>query len=100
MVIYIGNLSVETSEHDLIERFKLYGPVTSVNIMRDEVSGDALGFAFVKMNNRRAAYQATAGLNKTRIGNRIVMVCETSARLERRCPTSKPAAAMHKTSKC
>jgi len=100
MVIYIGNLSVETHEQDLIERFKPYGPVTSVKVMRDEVSGNALGFAFTKMHDRGAAYQAIAGLNRTRIGDRIVMVCETAPRLERRRPASKPTATMHKTSKC
>jgi len=72
MVIYIGNLPFETSEYDLIERFKLYGPVISVNVMRDEVSGNALGIAFVKMNDRSAANQAIAGLNRTRIRSDLI----------------------------
>jgi len=72
MVIYIGNLPFETSEYDLIERFKLYGPVTSINVMRDEVSGNALGIAFVKMNDRSAANQAIAGLNRTRIRSDLI----------------------------
>jgi RNA recognition motif-containing protein len=99
MVIYVGNLSFETSENDLIERFKLYGPVTSVNVMRDEVSGNALGIAFVKMNDRSAANQAIAGLNRTRIGNRIVMVCETALRIERRRSADKSTTATHKAIK-
>ena len=35
MVIYIGNLSIDTSEHDLKEQFEQYGSVKSVNIIRD-----------------------------------------------------------------
>lgn len=98
MVIYIGNLPVESSAHDLIERFKQYGQVTSVNIMTDEVSGGALGFAFVEMPLESAARRAIAGLNRTRIGNRIVMVCETAPRIERRSFAIKFAEPMHRIS--
>lgn len=93
MVIYIGNLSVDTSEHDLKERFEQYGPVKSVNIIRDEISGNKLGFAFVRMPDRSTAHQAIAGLNRTRINNRVVMVCETAPRIERRRPANKPSVA-------
>jgi RNA recognition motif-containing protein len=93
MVIYIGNLSVDTSEHDLKKRFEQYGPVKSVNIIRDEISGNKLGFAFVKMPDRNTAHQAIAGLNRTRIDNRIVMVCETTPRIERRRLANKPSMA-------
>ena len=93
MVIYIGNLPFDTSEHDLKERFEQYGPVKSVNIIRDEVSSNMLGFAFVKMPDRSTAYQAIAGLNRTRINNRVVMVCETAPRIERRRLANKPSVA-------
>ncbi len=92
MVIYIGNLSVETSEQKLSELFEQYGQVTSVNIMRDEVSGGALGFAFVEMPTDSEASEAIAGLNGTRIAGRIVMVCEAPERMERRRPAKRPSA--------
>ena len=92
MVIYIGNLSVETSEHELSELFEQYGKVTSVNIMKDEVSGGALGFAFVEMPTDSEASEAIAGLNGTRIAGRIVMVCEAPQRIERRHPTKRASA--------
>ncbi len=84
MVIYIGNLPLEISEHDLSERFKQYGLVTSINILKDEISGNPLGFAFIEMAEESAGLQAIAGLDRTRIKDRIVMVCETTPRIERR----------------
>ena len=91
MVIYIGNLSIETCEDDLKEKFEQFGPVKSVNIIRDEVSGNMLGFAFVKMPDISTAHRAIAGLHRTRIDNRVVMVCETAPRIERRRLVIKPS---------
>jgi RNA recognition motif-containing protein len=97
MIIYIGNLSAETSENELSDLFKQYGQVTSVNIMRDEVSGGALGFAFVEMPGDSEASEAIAGLNRTRIGDRVVMVCETSGRIERRHSVEESSLPTHGT---
>ena len=90
MVIYIGNLSVETNERELSELFGQYGQVTSANIMRDGVTGGALGFAFVEMARDSEASEAVEGLNRTRIRDRTVMVCETPERIERRHSTQRP----------
>lgn len=84
MVIYVGNLSAEADERELCTLFEQHGQVTSVKFMRDEVSGNMLGFAFVEMPNETAACSAIAALNKTRIAGRVVMVCETPQRVERR----------------
>lgn len=92
MVIYIGNLSVEAREQELSELFEQYGQVTSVNIMRDEVSGGALGFAFVEMPTDSEASEAIADLSGTRITDRIVIVCEAPERTERRHTTPRARA--------
>ncbi len=84
MFIYVGNLSVETNHRDLQSQFEQYGSVTSVNILTDEISGNPLGFAFVDMPNEDEALSAISSLDRTRIRSRTVMVCETTARLERR----------------
>ena len=84
MVIYVGNLSPMASEHDLLEKFEQYGRVISVNIMTDEVSSRGLGFGFVEMSETSAAHRAIAAVNRTRIGDSIVLVCETAPRAERR----------------
>jgi len=84
MFIYVGNLSVETNQQDLQNQFEQYGSVTSVSILIDEISGNPLGFAFVEMPEEAEALGAISSLDRTRIRGRIVMVCETTARLERR----------------
>jgi len=84
MFIYVGNLSVETNQQDLTALLEKHGSVTSVNILTDEMSGNPLGFAFVEMPNEDEALRAISSLDRTRIRDRIVMVCETTARLERR----------------
>ncbi len=97
MVIYVGNLSVEADEHDLSALFEQHGQVTSVNVMRDEVSGNMLGFAFVEMPDESAAHRAIEGLNRTRIAGRVVMVSEAPRRTERRRSARKPSAPVKRT---
>ncbi|CAJ1930347.1 unnamed protein product [Cylindrotheca closterium] len=45
--IFVGGLSWATTEESLSFHFSQYGPVASVDIMRDRVTGDPRGFAFV-----------------------------------------------------
>lgn len=96
MVIYVGNLSFEANERDLSERFEQYGQVTSINIMKDEISGNPLGFAFIEMAEDSAAMQAIDGLDRTRIKDRTVIVSETTPRLERRRSSRKSRASEKK----
>ncbi len=84
MVIYVGNLSVKTTEHDVLEKFEQYGVVTFVNFMKDEISERKLGFGFVEMPEASAAQIAINAINRTRIGDSMVIVCETTPRTERR----------------
>ncbi|MEA3226611.1 MAG: RNA-binding protein [Planctomycetota bacterium] len=84
MVIYVGNLAATTSEYDLLEKFEQYGRVTSANIIKDEVSSRGLGFGFIEMPETSAAYKAIDAVNRTRILDSVVLVCETAPRVERR----------------
>ena len=45
--IFVGGLSWQTTEESLRYHFEQYGPVVSVEVMRDRVTGDPRGFAFV-----------------------------------------------------
>ena len=49
MNIYIGNLSNEVTEHELLEAFRAFGQVKSVNIIKDRYSDLSRGFGFVDM---------------------------------------------------
>jgi RNA recognition motif-containing protein len=84
MVIFVGNFSGDTSEQDLLDKFEQYGQVTTVNVIRDEISEHVLGFAFVEMPDSTAALQAIAGLNHTTLKDATLIVCETAPRIERR----------------
>ena len=45
--IFVGGLSWQTMEESLHCHFEQYGPVVSVEVMRDWNMGDPRGFAFV-----------------------------------------------------
>ena len=45
--IFVGGLSWQSSEESLRFHFEQYGTVLSVEVMRDRVTGDPRGFAFV-----------------------------------------------------
>ena len=84
MVIYVGNLSVGTSEQDLLDKFEQYGRVASLNLLKDEISDRPLGFAFVEMPDSASAHRAIAALNRIALRDATLIVCETAPRIERR----------------
>lgn len=45
--IFVGGLSWQTTEESLRWHFEQYGPVVTVEVMRDRATGDPRGFAFV-----------------------------------------------------
>ncbi|NIA31895.1 MAG: RNA-binding protein [Actinobacteria bacterium] len=52
--LYVGNLTDKVTEKDLKALFEKYGPVYSVEIMRDDQTGELRGFAFVEMDAENA----------------------------------------------
>jgi RNA recognition motif-containing protein len=78
--LYVGNLPYETGENDLQELFARVGGVESVNVMRDQATGRARGFAFVEMNTEEGAQQAIAELNAHQLGGRSLTVNEARPR--------------------
>jgi RNA recognition motif-containing protein len=101
MVIFVGNFSRDTREQDLLDKFEQYGLVTSLNIMRDEISNHVLGFGFVEMPEDAAAHKAIAALNRAKLGDATLIVCETAPRVERRRFVQKQTAPkqVHATSR-
>jgi RNA recognition motif-containing protein len=84
MVIFVGNFSPDTAEQDLLDKFEQYGPVTTINVMRDEITERVLGFAFIEMADSAAGQRAIADLNHSTLKGSTVIVCETAPRVERR----------------
>jgi len=88
MNIYVGGLSYDATEADLREAFEAFGTVTSVNIIKDQFSGQSRGFGFVEMPTASEAQAAISGLNGKEIRGRTLNVNEarprTDSRTERR----------------
>ena len=74
--LFVGNLSFNTAEGRLQELFESIGPVDSVNIVRDQMTGRARGFAFVEMQSDEAAQNAIQKLNETELDGRRIAVNE------------------------
>ncbi|MEE9435193.1 MAG: RNA-binding protein [Candidatus Adiutricales bacterium] len=84
MNIYVGNLSYEVTEEDLRLAFEPFGPVESVNIIKDKYSGQSKGFGFVEMASKDEAQSAIEGLNSTDLKGRTLNVNEARPRTESR----------------
>jgi RNA recognition motif-containing protein len=80
--IYVGNLSFQTTEHDLSVLFGQIGQVEAVNLITDRDPGRSKGFAFVEMGDEDAQ-KAIAQLNGTEVGGRTLTVNEARPREER-----------------
>lgn len=82
--IFVGNLSYQTTEDELQNAFAAYGAVERVSVVRDRVTGQPRGFAFVEMTNSGEAEQAINSLNGRELNGRALNVNEARPREERR----------------
>ncbi len=74
--IFVGNLSFQTTQEDLMAAFSQYGNVERVNIVTDRDTGQSRGFAFVEMTERRDAETAISQLNGAELNGRTMNVNE------------------------
>ena len=83
MNIYVGNLPYGTTDEDLKSLFGEYGAVSSVNIIKDRVTGNSKGFGFVEMDNDDEGQKAIEGVNGTELQGRSLKVNLARPRTER-----------------
>jgi RNA recognition motif-containing protein len=81
--LYVGNLPYEIGETELQELFARAGSVESVNVMRDQMTGRARGFAFVEMSTDEEAQNAITALNGAQVGGRSLTVNEARPKATR-----------------
>jgi cold-inducible RNA-binding protein len=74
--LFVGNMSFQTTEGDLLTLFNQFGQVTRARVVMDRETGRARGFAFVEMPNDEEADKAIAGLNGKEIAGRALKVNE------------------------
>lgn len=84
MNIYVGGLSYDVTEADLREAFEAFGAVTSVNIIKDQFTGQSRGFGFVEMPTASEAQAAISGLNGNELQGRTLNVNEARPRTDSR----------------
>jgi RNA recognition motif-containing protein len=80
MNIYVGNLSYDVTEADLRAAFEAFGAVASVNLIKDQYSGQLRGFGFVEMPSASEAQAAIAELNGKDLRGRALNVNEARPR--------------------
>jgi RNA recognition motif-containing protein len=81
--IFVGNLSFNTSEGDILDLFKQSGTVTSCELIMDKFTNKSRGFAFVEMGSQEEAAKAIAALNGKELDGRALTVNEARPREER-----------------
>ena len=81
--LYVGNISFNTSNQDLVDLFSAAGTVTSANIVEDRETGRSRGFGFVEMSSSEEAQTAITALNGKQIDGRDLKVNEAKPREDR-----------------
>jgi cold-inducible RNA-binding protein len=81
--LYVGNISYNTTENDLQDLFAQHGPVTSVDMIMDKMTGRARGFAFVTMETAEGMKAAIEALNGKNVDGRNLTVNEARPREDR-----------------
>lgn len=72
--LFVGNLSPETSEQDLMDVFNWFGRVRWVRIVKDRATQEPKGFAFVQMVRDLDALVALMKLNGEELDGRMIAV--------------------------
>lgn len=83
MKLFIGNLSFNTTEETLKERFDT---TTDCKVVTDRETGRSRGFAFLTFSTRDHAINAIESHNNTELDGRTIFVSEAKERT-----TSRPS---------
>jgi RNA recognition motif-containing protein len=65
--IYVGNLSYDLTEEQLMKEFAVFGKVNSARIIVNKFNGKSKGFGFVHMPNRDEVAAAVKALDEKEI---------------------------------
>ena len=74
--LFVGNLSLQTTEDELRTVFEPYGEITRLQVMTDRDTGRARGFAFVELSDDDEAAKAITELNGKELDGRALNVNE------------------------
>ncbi|MGI0488413.1 RNA recognition motif domain-containing protein [Pantanalinema rosaneae CENA516] len=83
MSIYVGNLSYQVTQDDLVEVFSEYGTVNRVQLPTDRETGRMRGFAFVEMKSDEEEAAAIEALDGAEWLGRDLKVSKAKPREDR-----------------
>lgn len=81
--LYVGNLSFNTTETELMDLFGQVGSVTEAMIMQDRFTGKSRGFAFVTMSSDAEAAEAVTKFHGKTVDGRPLTVNEARPKEDR-----------------
>ncbi|HEY5652829.1 MAG TPA: RNA-binding protein [Pontiella sp.] len=81
--LYVGNLSYNSTEDEILELFQQAGTVISCQLMLDKFTSRSRGFAFVEMESVEEAHKAEEMLNEFEFQGRPLRVNIARPREER-----------------
>uniref|UniRef100_A0A0N4ZT10 Poly(U)-binding-splicing factor PUF60 n=1 Tax=Parastrongyloides trichosuri TaxID=131310 RepID=A0A0N4ZT10_PARTI len=76
--VYIGSISFEVREEQIKETFSAFGPIKSINMSWDAITGHHKGFAFLEFEVPEAAILAQETMNGRIMGGRNLKVGKPS----------------------
>lgn len=81
--LYVGNLSYDTTEGDLLRHFEQAGTISTCDLIMDRQTGDSKGFGFVEMGSEEEAQKAISMFNGKDLNGRELTVNEARPRENR-----------------
>ncbi|XP_023642008.1 polyadenylate-binding protein 6 [Capsella rubella] len=72
--LYVGDLSPDVTEQDLIQKFSFTVPVSSVHLCRNSVTGKSLCYAYINFDSPYSASNAMACLNHTDLKEKAMRI--------------------------
>ena len=80
MTIYIGNLSFQAEQEDLVDLFSQYGEIKHCSLPLDRETGRKRGFAFVEMTTEESEQKAIDDLQEVEWMGRNIRVNKATPR--------------------
>lgn len=81
--LFVGNLSFDVADSDLMDAFSAHGTVLEATVMQDRMTGRSRGFAFVTMSSPEEAQKAIDAMNGADLRGRNLTVNVARPREER-----------------
>ena len=81
--LFVGNLTFNTTEGEVLDLFKQAGTVSACDLITDKFTSKSRGFAFVTMGTDAEAQAAISQFNGKELDGRAITVNEARPREER-----------------